>query len=170
MDNGRLAPDLLTCRIVVERLSEADCGEGYILDGFPRSAAQAEELDRVLSDRNESLDVALLIEVADDEIVGRLTSRRNCPECGRIYNLRYQPPKDDNLCDEAECKGAELVFRSDDEEDKIRGRLNVYHETTEPIIEFYEQRNLIRSVGTEATDPDAVAARIEEILSATGAV
>jgi adenylate kinase len=164
MSTGRLVPDSLACEIVAQRLAEDDCNDGYILDGFPRSVPQAEELERVLADRNELLDVALVLEVGDEELVERLSSRRTCPVCGTIYNLKFQPPKHDEQCDDPKCDGAKLVQRDDDQEATIRKRLNIYHETTEPLIDFYTRKGLRKSVGGDNMTPDEIATKIEDIL------
>ncbi len=166
MSTGRLVPDSLACEIVAQRLAEEDCNDGYILDGFPRSVPQAEELERVLVERNELLDVALVLEVADEELVERLSARRTCPVCGTIYNLKFQPPKEDERCDRPECEGAKLVQRDDDQVATIRKRLHIYHETTEPLIEFYSRKGLRKSVGGDHMAPDDVAVKIEDILMA----
>ncbi len=166
MDAGNLVPDALTCQIVADRIQEDDCQKGYILDGFPRSLPQAEEFNRLLTERGEKVDVAIDIEVTDEEIIDRLSARRTCPTCGRIYNLKFGPPKNANTCDD---DGAELTQRKDDCEETIRQRLNVYHETTEPIIDYYRKQNILKSVTGTGSTPNGVFAKIEEILAATGA-
>ncbi len=165
MNEGRLVPDELVLKIVDERLNEADCADGYILDGFPRTIAQAEALDALLSARGGSIDAAIELHVEDDEIVRRLTARRSCPECGRIYNLVFSPPLKDELCDN--CDGVTLRQREDDSEATIRERLNVYHDQTEPILEYYRKSGLLRSVDG-AQSSDEVAAKIEEALEKIG--
>ncbi len=166
LDAGTLVPDELTCRIIAERLAEPDCANGYILDGFPRSVPQAQTLGEVLSERGEKLDVAVNIDIEDAETIERLTARRSCPKCGRIYNLKFDPPKRAGICDNDACEGAQLIQRKDDQEETIRERLKVYHETTEPIIAYYDQQGILTSVrGTGATPAD-VFARIEETLAA----
>jgi adenylate kinase len=168
MNSGRLVPDTLACEIIVKRLSESDCDNGYILDGFPRSVPQAEHLEKLLADKGDSLDAALVLEVPDEEIVGRLTARRTCSGCGKIYNLQFQPPIEDGKCDEVDCEGAELLQRDDDQENTIRRRLEVYHETTEPLTEFYTRKGLRKSVKSGNLTPDEIAAKIEEILMSEG--
>jgi adenylate kinase len=163
LDAGRLVPDELTCRIVADRLAQPDCVDGYILDGFPRSVPQSENLDAVLQSRGERLDVCLNIDVDDGEILDRLTARRSCSKCGRIYNLKFDPPKRANVCDD---DGAALVHRKDDQAETIAERLRVYHETTEPIIAFYEKQGLLKTVSGTSATPDLVFARIEEKLAA----
>lgn len=169
MNSGRLVPDSLACQIIVERLAENDCVSGYILDGFPRSLPQAEALEQMLADRGEGVDVALVLVVADEEIVERLAARRTCPNCGKIYNLIFKQPKRDGYCDAASCEDIELVQREDDTESTIRKRLAVYHETTEPLLDFYTERGLRRDVGGPNQTPDEIAQKIEDILMANGA-
>jgi len=169
MDAGQLVPDVLTCEIVADRIAQADCVNGYILDGFPRSLPQAETFAALLSERGEALDVAIDIAVTDEEIVDRLTARRTCPVCGAIYNLKFTPPRVAGVCDRAECAGAALVQRQDDCEETIRARLDVYHETTEPIIGYYREMGILKSVSGTGSTPEAVFAKIEEIISSAGA-
>lgn len=166
MEAGKLVPDELTCELVADRVVQADCREGYILDGFPRSTPQAEEFQRLLDARGDKLDVAINIDVTDDEIVDRLSARRSCPECGGIYNLKFSPPKREGFCDA--CENFELIQRKDDQEETIRERLHVYHETTEPIISYYEQQGILKTISGTGMSPDGVFAKIEEILSAFG--
>ena len=165
---GELVPDGLTCEVVVDRLSQPDCNQGYILDGFPRSVAQAEELDRMLEQRDEALDAVIVLEIGDEEIVERLTARRTCPECGKIYNLTFEPPAVEGVCDNETCGGATLDQREDDREDTIRQRLRVYHESTEPLIAYYMERGLVRSIEAAGQGPSAIAEKIEDILLAQG--
>ena len=166
LDAGRLVPDDVTCAIVADRLAEPDCADGYILDGFPRSVPQAEALDAVLCERGETLDVAINIDVPDDVIVGRLTARRSCPQCGRIYNLTYDPPQRDGVCDNPDCGGAALVHRKDDQVETINERLRVYHETTEPIIAYYDRQGILSNVLAADAPPPDVYKKIEEALAA----
>ena len=165
MAQGRLVPDELTCDLVADRLGDADCANGYILDGFPRSVPQAENLDSVLAGRGERLDVAVNIDVTDDEITDRLTARRTCSKCGRIYNMKFDPPKQEGVCDD---DGAELDLRKDDQEETIRERLKVYHQTTEPIIASYEKQGILKTINGTGASPDDVFATIEETLAALG--
>ena len=168
LNSGALVPDELTCAIVADRLVEPDCANGYILDGFPRSQAQAEALDAFLSKQGDRIDAAIDIDVPDEEIVERLGARRSCPVCGAVYNLRFSPPKgDDRHCDREGC-GAELTLRDDDKPDTIRQRLNVYKETTKPIRAFYDERGLLRSIPAAGLPPDDVYAEVEEVLDSLG--
>lgn len=165
METGALVPDELTCAIVEKRLAMPDCRDGYVLDGFPRSLAQAEALERMLADRGERVDVAVDLEVPDDEIVARLSARRTCAVCGTIYNLKFNPPKSGGThCEHDGCTG-ELVQRPDDTEETIRQRLAIYHRMTKPIFEFYRSRGLLRSVRGDVS-PDEVYSKVEDILCA----
>ncbi|MBN2309668.1 MAG: adenylate kinase [Candidatus Hydrogenedentes bacterium] len=169
LDAGELVPDEVTCDIVAGRLAEADCANGYVLDGFPRSIPQAEALGRFLDARNEQIDVVIDVAVPDEEIVGRLTARRTCKKCGAIYNLKFSPPAsgDGTRCDRPGCDG-ELSQRGDDQEETIRQRLRVYHETTEPLLAYYDEHGILKSVPGSGLSPDGVFEKIEEILSAAG--
>jgi adenylate kinase len=167
LDSGGLVPDELTCKIVADRICESDCSGGYILDGFPRSLPQAEEFQRLLASRGEGVDLAINVDVTDAEIVDRLSSRRSCPKCGAIYNLKFGPPKKEGICD---VDGDELIQRVDDKEETIRERLRVYHETTEPIIAYYEKQGILKTVSGTGSTPETVFGKIEEILKATGAL
>lgn len=164
INEGRLVPDELTMQIVDERLSREDCADGYVLDGFPRTAAQAEALDALLAERGASVDVAIELRVDDDEVVRRLTARRSCPDCGRIYNLVFSPPTDDERCDAC---GTALVQREDDTESVIRERLKIYHKQTEPILDHYRKQDLLRAVDG-GQSPDHVAGKVQETLDEIG--
>jgi len=165
---GELVPDTLTCEVVVDRLSQEDCEAGYILDGFPRSVPQAEALENMLETRAEAMDAVILLQVGDEEIVGRLTARRSCAKCGKIYNLKFSPPARNGECDEETCGGTTLVQRDDDREDTIRQRLRVYHESTEPLIGYYTVRGLIKETDAAGKSPAEIAQNIEDILLAQG--
>ena len=168
LNEGQLVPDSLVCEIVAARLAEEDCAGGYILDGFPRSVPQAENLESLLSGRGEAIDVAIVLDVPDDELVGRLTARRTCPACGRIYNLESDPPKREGRCDNEGCGDTELQQREDDKEETIRARLDVYHNTTEPIVAYYKNKGLCRPVGGTALSPDEIADQIAGVLEKSG--
>lgn len=164
MDTGSLVPDELTCEVVESRLKEPDCTRGYVLDGFPRSLPQARILDELLAARGETLDVAIDLEVPDEEIVARLTARRTCPVCGKIFNLIFDPPsKDGKRCDRTGCDGS-LVTRADDTEETVRERIRIYHRTTEPIIKYYKERGLLHIVVEGALGPDEVFDKVEEVV------
>lgn len=166
MDAGKLVPDSLTCEIVADRIAQPDCANGYILDGFPRSLPQAEVFQSLLEKRGETLTVAINIDVEDASIIDRLGARRSCPQCGAIYNLKFGPPKKEGVCDN---DGAELVLRKDDCEETIRERLRVYHETTEPIIGYYEELGILKTIEATGVPVDAVFSKIEELCPAKGA-
>ncbi len=169
MRNGQLVPDELACQIVVERLDEPDAARGYILDGFPRSVPQAEALDRMIGDRGEALDAVILLDVRDEEIVQRLTNRRTCPNCGKIYNMKFNPPKRDEICDKPECDNTKLEQRDDDREETVRERLRVYHDQTEPLIQYYAAAGLLQRIDGSNDAPDAIAQKIEDVLMTQGA-
>lgn len=160
VDEGHLVPDELTIGVIEERLSAADCADGFLLDGFPRNLHQADALDEILSRQNAELDAALVIEVPDDVSLHRLLGRRVCSSCGRNYHID-NPPKVNWTCDAC---GGEVVERTDDhEEDTIRERLTTYHEQTEPLKAHYEARGLLRKVDGVGL-PEDVFARIVSVL------
>ncbi len=160
MDRGELVPDEIVIGIVRERLSQPDCERGFILDGFPRTLNQAEALDEMLDDMGRRIDAVINIVVPDEEILKRIVYRRICKECGAVYNLIYNPPERDGICDKC---GGELYQRDDDKEETVRERLRVYREQTEPLIEYYGRKNLIRDIdGTK--DIDDVWKQIEGVL------
>lgn len=163
MDQGALVPDEVTCEVVEDRLSQPDCAAGYVLDGFPRSVPQAEMLDGFLARNGQKLSVVLDIDVPDEDIVKRLTARRTCAKCGAIYNMLYNPPSDGKTCGREGCDG-EVVQRDDDKEETVRNRLKVYHETTEPLLGYYREKGLLRSVPGSGLPPDAVFEKVEEVL------
>lgn len=160
MDQGALVPDELTCDLVVDRISQPDCANGYVLDGFPRTIPQAEALDRALQARGEKVDFAIDVEVPDENIVKRMSGRRACLNCGATYHLMYKPPKKEGICDNC---GSELVLRDDDKPETVQKRLEVYHAQTQPLIDFYQKAGVMHSVdGTQ--DIDKVFADITGIL------
>ena len=141
IDRGELVPDDLVIDLVMHRLSEDDCKNGYILDGFPRTVFQAETADKI----GITVEKTVLFDVSDEEVVSRITGRRECPKCGSVYHMVSNPPKADGICDSC---GGELVHREDDTEETVRKRLEVYHKQTEPLIKFYENKGvLVRVVG-----------------------
>lgn len=139
MDAGGLVPDEVIIGIVKERLSEPDCVNGYILDGMPRTLGQATALEEAGVD----IDVALEIEASDADIEERMTGRRTCVQCGATFHVKTNPPKQENVCDAC---GAELVIRKDDQPETVKNRLKVYHQETEPLIEFYKSREKLKTV------------------------
>ncbi|MGB9761822.1 MAG: adenylate kinase [Caldimicrobium sp.] len=143
MDKGQLVPDEIILGMVKERLSQPDCQKGFILDGFPRTVAQAEALDKLLEEMGKKLDFALALIVPDELLVERLTGRRTCKSCGMMYHIKYKPPKVDNKCDVC---GGELYQRPDDNEETVRNRLKVYHESTAPLIEYYRKKGILREI------------------------
>ncbi len=143
MDKGQLVPDEIILDMVKERLSQPDCEKGFILDGFPRTVAQAEALDRILSEMGKKLDFALALVVPDELLIERLTGRRTCKNCGMMYHVKYKPPKVEGICD---LCGGELYQRPDDNEETVRNRLKVYHESTAPLIDYYKSKGILREV------------------------
>lgn len=143
MDQGQLVPDDVVVGIVQERLSEPDCGQGALLDGFPRTVVQARSLDRVLGEMNSRLDAVVHIAVEEEELIARLTGRRVCRDCGATYHVKFNPPKVRNICDQC---GGELSQRDDDSLATVTERLLVYKKQTEPLIEYYRKRELLYTI------------------------
>jgi len=143
MDQGSLVPDHLVIKIIEERLKQADCNRGFILDGFPRTVAQAEALDTTLSEMGSKLEYVFSIEVDDDELISRLTGRRVCRKCGESYHVEFNPSRQEGQCDS--CQG-ELYQRDDDKEETIKNRLKVYQDQTSPLINFYQRKNILHSI------------------------
>jgi len=165
MDRGELVPDQVVIGLVEERLKAEDCRSGYMLDGFPRTLPQAEALEKLLGRMNKKLDHVVLIEVDDEIIVERITGRRSCPKCNRIFHIKFDPPKQ-GAC--ACGYRGEMVHRADDREDVIRERLRVYHAQTAPLVEFYRKQGLIRAVKGVGS-LDEVFDRISKVLGSKGA-
>jgi len=150
MDAGELAPDSVVIGIIRERLKEKDTAKGYILDGFPRTAPQAEALDKILKDLGSQVDHVISIEVPDKDLLGRLTGRWTCKKCNAMYHDKNKPPKQKGVCDSC---GGELYQRADDKEETIKERLRVYHEQTSPLIKYYQAQKLLRPIdGTGGID------------------
>ena len=150
MSKGELVPDEIVIEVLKKRLQEADCVNGFILDGFPRTLNQAKALDNMLNELNLKIDAVIYIEVPDEEIMKRLSLRRTCKVCGRIYNLHYNPPKQDGKCDVC---GGELIIRDDDKPEVIKNRLKVYNDQTKPLVNYYETHKLlIRINGVDPID------------------
>jgi adenylate kinase len=141
MDRGDLVPDELICNVIAERLDTGEADDGFLLDGFPRTIGQAEMLEKALADRGRSLTAAILIETPDEEVIRRLSGRRTCVKGGHVYHLEFDPPKNPGVCDQ---DGSRLVQRDDDKPETIKNRLAVYHDQTEPLIDWYEERGLLR--------------------------
>lgn len=147
MDKGELVPDALTVEILLDRVAQDDCKEGYVLDGFPRTIPQAEVLDDALGKLSAKVDYAINVDVPDDAIVARMSGRRSCPDCGTVYHIVYNKPAKEGTCDKC---GASLVQRADDAEETVRNRLKVYHDQTAPLIDFYEKKGALKTVdGTQ---------------------
>lgn len=162
MDAGSLVPDEVVVGIVRERLQQSDCRKGFVLDGFPRTVAQADALKAALDESGQSLDAVISLEVDAEALVERLTGRRTCKECGRGYHIKFDPPSQEGACDAC---GGQLVQREDDREETIRHRLAVYREQTAPLIDYYRSQGLLRQVDGMAP-MDAVQAEIRKILRA----
>ncbi|MCR4890772.1 MAG: adenylate kinase [Lachnospiraceae bacterium] len=160
MDEGKLVPDELTVRILLDRVAQDDCKNGYVLDGFPRTIPQAEVLDGELKKLNEKIDFAINVDVPDDNIVNRMGGRRACLKCGATYHMTHLPPKTEGICDSC---GSELVLRDDDKPETVKKRLAVYHEQTQPLIDFYSKQGVLKTVdGT--VDAEDVFRAITDIL------
>ncbi len=160
IDQGLLVPDELVVDLVVDRLEQADCKEGCVLDGFPRTIPQAEALDKALALKGQSVDYVINVEVPDENIVKRMSGRRACSNCGMTYHIVYAPTKVENICDT--CQG-ELILRDDDKPETVQKRLNVYHEQTQPLVEYYTSKDLLVEVdGT--VDINEVFAAIVDVL------
>ena len=150
MDAGKLVPDELVCDLVADRIAKDDCKEGFILDGFPRTIPQAEALDKAVEALGTGIDFAVNIDVPDESIVRRMGGRRACVGCGATYHIKYNPPKTENICDVC---GKELILRDDDKPETVQTRLNVYHEQTQPLIDYYTKKGIIATVdGTQSMD------------------
>ncbi len=159
MDEGKLVPDELTVRILLDRVAQDDCKNGYVLDGFPRTIVQADVLKEELTKLGEKIDFAVNVDVPDENIIKRMSGRRSCPKCGATYHIEFIPPKTEGICDNC---GSALVQRDDDKEETVKNRLNVYHEQTQPLIDYYEKEGVLKNVdGTKA---------MEEVFAAITAI
>ena len=160
MDQGLLVPDELVCDLVVDRVGQPDCEKGYVLDGFPRTIPQAESLDAALKAVGSKIDYAIDVDVPDENIISRMSGRRACLKCGATYHLKYAAPKKEGVCDTC---GEALVLREDDKPETVQKRLNVYHEQTQPLIDYYTKAGILVTVdGTK--DMEEVFQAITEIL------
>lgn len=148
MEKGELVPDRTILEIIQNRLGKENVSSGYILDGFPRTEAQAQEFDLLLKEKDSDLDAVIAFEIEDDVIVKRLSARRVCPKCGAVYNLITAPPSKDGVCDTC---GEALVLRDDDREETIRERLRVYRMQTKPLKEYYADAGLLREIDADGT-------------------
>ena len=157
MDKGELVPDELVVDLIMDRFKEADCANGYVLDGFPRTIPQAEALDKALSANGESVDYAVNVEVPDENIINRMSGRRACVA---TYHIQFNPTKVEGICDAC---GEKLILRDDDKPETVKNRLSVYHEQTQPLIEYYSGKGVLKEV--DGTQPmDDVFAAIVKIL------
>ena len=160
IDRGDLVPDEVTIGMVEERLNREDCANGALLDGFPRTIPQAKALDGILEDLGGSLEAVFSITVPEDALVERASGRRLCRTCGESYHLKFNPPRQDGVCDK---DGGELYQREDDLPDTVRQRLQVYQTQTSPLIKFYRERGILREIDGDQSI-DAVAGNIEKIV------
>ena len=159
MKSGGLVPDAMVCGMVGERLKEADCDNGFILDGFPRTIAQAETLADILGKMGKKIDAVIYLNVSDEIILKRLTARMNCRGCDAIYNKIFMPPKTEGICDKC---GSELYQRADDSLETAKSRLAVFHKQTQPLIDYYEKLGLLYSC--QSTELDEIVAELAKVL------
>ena len=161
MDDGDLVPDDLICKVIMERVDSQEAEDGFLLDGFPRTGGQAEALEKALEKRDRSLTAALLIEAPDEEVIRRLSGRRICKKNGHVYHTEFDPPKNEGVCDQ---DGSKLIQRDDDKPETVKKRLSVFHDQTEGLVDFYEDRGLLRRFdGTR--QPDEVHNHIRATLA-----
>ena len=162
MDQGALVPDELTCDLVMDRISQPDAANGFVLDGFPRTIPQAEALDKALTAAGQSMDFAIDVDVPDENIVNRMSGRRACLKCGATYHIVSIPTKVEGICDVC---GEPVVQRDDDKPETVQKRLSVYHEQTQPLIDYYKEKGILKSV--DGTVPmEQVFEEIVKILEA----
>lgn len=162
MDQGALVPDELTIGMLMDRIAKEDCKNGYVLDGFPRTIPQAESLNNALSENGQKIDFAVNVDVPDENIISRMAGRRACVACGATYHIVYNPPKTEDVCDVC---GQKLILRDDDKPETVKKRLAVYHEQTQPLIEYYDKEGVLANVdGTQ--DLNKVFSDITAILGA----
>ena len=161
MDRGDLVPDELICEVIAERFDSGEADDGFLLDGFPRTVGQAEMLDALLDSRGRELTAVLLIDAPDDEVVRRLSGRRTCAKGQHVYHVEFDPPKHEGVCDQ---DGSRLIQRDDDKPETVRKRLAVYHEQTEPLVDWYEDKGVLRRFDGRRS-PDEVHDRIRATLA-----
>ena len=162
MDAGGLVPDEITIGMLLDRIHQADCENGYVLDGFPGTIPQAESLTKALEERGEAIDYAVNRDVPDENIINRMSGRRACLSCGATYHIVYNPSKEEGICDSC---GQKLVLRDDDKPETVKKRLEVYHQQTKPLIDYYRKAGVLAEVdGT--VDMEAVFQAIVKILGA----
>ena len=155
MDQGQLVPDELTVKILLDRVAQDDCKNGYVLDGFPRTIPQANVLDEALNKLGEKIDFAVNVDVPDENIIRRMGGRRACVSCGATYHIEHVPPKTEGICDRC---NSELILRDDDKPETVKNRLEIYHEQTQPLIEFYEAKGVLKNVDGTVDMKDVFAA------------
>ena len=161
MDQGDLVPDAVICKVVVERIDRPEARDGFVLDGFPRTIPQAEELGGAIERLGRHLTAVLLIDAPDEEVIRRLSGRRVCKDKGHVYHVDFDPPKNEGFCDQ---DGSPLIQRDDDKEETVKHRLEVFHDQTKPLVNFYEKQGLLRRFdGTRA--PDEVNGHIRATLA-----
>jgi adenylate kinase len=160
MDRGDLVPDEVMVGLIAERVASAEAADGFILDGFPRTNAQAEALDSKLSELGRGLSAVLLVDVPDEEVVRRLSGRRICPK-GHVFHMEFDPPKEEGVCD---ICGEQLEIRDDDKPEVVRHRLATYHDKTEPLVEYYEDRGILHRIDGKPA-PDEVGSRVSALLA-----
>jgi adenylate kinase len=161
MDRGDLVPDEVIVGVIAERLDSSEARDGFILDGFPRTTPQAEALDAKLGELGRAVTAVVLIDVSDDEVVRRLGGRRTCEANGHVFHVEFEPPKEEGVCD---IDGSPLIVRDDDKPEVIRKRLETYHEKTEPLVSYYDNRSVLRRIAGEAA-PEEVAEKIRRTLA-----
>jgi adenylate kinase len=161
MDRGDLVPDEVIVGVIAERIDSNEARDGFILDGFPRTTPQAEALDAKLGEMSRTVTAVVLIDVSDDEVVRRLGGRRTCEANGHVFHVEFEPPKQEGVCD---IDGSELIVRDDDKPEVIRKRLETYHEKTEPLVSYYDNRSVLRRIAGEAK-PEEVAEKIRRTLA-----
>jgi adenylate kinase len=161
MDRGDLVPDEVIVGVIAERIDSSEALDGFILDGFPRTTPQAEALDRKLAELSRRVTAVLLIDVSDDEVVRRLGGRRTCEAGGHVFHVDFEPPKQEGVCD---IDGSALIVRDDDKPEVIRKRLQTYHEKTEPLVSYYDDRSVLRRIEGEAA-PEEVAEQVRRTLA-----
>lgn len=162
MDKGALVPDELTVKLLLDRVAKEDCKNGYVLDGFPRTIPQAEVLDKALADIGDNVDFAINVDVPDENIINRMSGRRACVSCGATYHMKYAPTKVEGICDRC---GKELILREDDKPETVQKRLEVYHKQTQPLIDYYAKKEILKTVdGTK--DMEEVFQDIVAVLGA----
>lgn len=158
MDKGQLVPDELTVKILLDRVANPDCAGGYVLDGFPRTIPQAEVLEKALAELGDQIDYAINVDVPDENIIKRMGGRRACLSCGATYHIEHIPPRTEGICDVC---GKELVLRDDDKPETVKNRLDVYHNQTQPLIDFYSAKGVLKTVDGTVDMKDVFAAIVD---------